>query len=170
MGLRFVLWSIASVYISMLTSCLTLQNTVNLTEALLAGSSEICTLTTNQMGSKSSDFLSCFKTIFHQSCHFAKLFSPHVSLVSSLNSNPHVRHVECKMTLGNGNCNQVWCLFWKIQSNTWKLSTTILTTDEKFMQICATVSYTSSYVINWIYVIFSLLVRQKELPKAFFII
>lgn len=55
------------------------NSTANLIQAWLAGSSEIRTITTNPMGSKSSDFLGCFMSILHQSCHYSKLFSPHIS-------------------------------------------------------------------------------------------
>lgn len=112
MELHFIFWSIASVYISMLTSCLTLQNTANPIQAWLAGSSQISTITANQTGSESSDFLICFKSILHQNLSlFIVIFTTHffgflTQLWSSCNA--------CVMILVDGKSWTEWCLTYSL--------------------------------------------------------
>lgn len=85
MELHFIFWSIASVYISMLTSCLTLQNTANPIQAWPAGSSQISTITTNQMGLRFPRLLYIHSStkfvIIHSYFHHTFLWFPHSTLI-----------------------------------------------------------------------------------------
>lgn len=110
MGLCFIFWSIAFVYISMLTSCLAPQNTPDLIQAWLAG---------NRHHNKQSDGfwklrfplllyvrssaqLSLFKMVFFS--------PPHISLVSWLNPDAHMLHVHRRTTLDHGNDRTGWSI------------------------------------------------------------